>query len=425
MSKVQTVSTTASDPTVAAAAAQFLSPVVLGLQALTVNGKQAHWHVRGANFVGVHELLDTIVAHAGDFADTAAERIVALGLPIDARISAVAAKGSATSVPAGFTQSDELVRAVISDIDAILVDVKAAIDGLDEVDLTSQDVAIEVMRGLDPPTGKPRDPLSWQFQAAMHGRATRTGRADRSNSLWSRCQHGSWFFLPWHRMYLAAFEAVVQHHLGDDDWSLPYWYALDPDRASTAVLPPAFREARADNALFTEHRSVLANGGDPLPDVSGSVTQALEVEVFATDTGVASFGGGERSQPSFFGEEMGAIEDTPHGFVHVVVGNDFDAQGNTVREGWMGSFFTAGLDPIFWLHHANLDRLWQVWLDADPEHRNPPDGDPAWFRTSFRFPAPGGGTRTFRVGDVLDPEALGYTYEDLSVPSTFVTWSSA
>jgi len=149
MSKVQTVSTTASDPTVAAAAAQFLSPVVLGLQALTINGKQAHWHVRGANFVGVHELLDTIVAHAGDFADTAAERIVALGLPIDARITAVAAKGGSTVVPAGFTQSDELVRAVIADIDAILIDTKAAIDGLDEVDLTSQDVAIEIMRGLE------------------------------------------------------------------------------------------------------------------------------------------------------------------------------------------------------------------------------------------------------------------------------------
>ncbi|MFS0852173.1 Dps family protein [Microbacterium sp. 179-I 3D4 NHS] len=149
MSKVQTVSTSASDPTVAAAAAQFLSPVVLGLQALTINGKQAHWHVRGANFVGVHELLDTIVAHAGDFADTAAERIVALGLPIDARAGAVAAKGSSTGVPAGFTQFDELIRAVIADIDAILVDTKAAIDGLDEVDLTSQDVAIEIMRGLE------------------------------------------------------------------------------------------------------------------------------------------------------------------------------------------------------------------------------------------------------------------------------------
>jgi len=149
MSKAQTVSTTASDPTVAAAAAQFLSPLVLGLEALTVNGKQAHWHVRGANFVGVHELLDTIVAHAGDFADTAAERIVALGLPIDARIGTVAEKAGATAVPAGFAQSDEIIRAVISDIDAILADTQAAIDGLDDIDLTSQDVAIEIKRGLD------------------------------------------------------------------------------------------------------------------------------------------------------------------------------------------------------------------------------------------------------------------------------------
>ena len=149
MSNAETITTTSVDPTVAAGAAQFLTPVVLGLQALTLNGKQAHWHVRGANFVGVHELLDVIVDHAGDFADTAAERIVALGLPIDARAAVVAEKAGATQVPAGFTRSDDLVRAVIADIDAILVNVKAAVEGLDEIDLTSQDVAIEIQRGLE------------------------------------------------------------------------------------------------------------------------------------------------------------------------------------------------------------------------------------------------------------------------------------
>jgi starvation-inducible DNA-binding protein len=121
---------------------------VLGLQALTVNGKQAHWHVRGANFVGVHELLDVIVDHAGDFADTAAERIVALGLPIDARAAVVAEKAG-HSGPGRLHASDDLVRAVIADIDAILVNVKAAVEGLDEIDLTSQDVAIEIQRGLE------------------------------------------------------------------------------------------------------------------------------------------------------------------------------------------------------------------------------------------------------------------------------------
>ena len=72
------------------------------------------------------------------------------------------------------------------------------------------------------------------------------------------------------------------------------------------------------------------------------------------------------AEPSFSGDESGLLEDTPHGGVHVLVGNDFDQFGNPVRAGWMGSFFTAGLDPIFWLHHANLDRLWQVWLELDP-----------------------------------------------------------
>ena len=149
MSKAQTVSTTASDPTVAAAAAQFLSPVVLGLEALTVNGKQAHWHVRGANFVGVHELLDTIVAHAGDFADTAAERIVALGLPIDARIQTVGSKATTPSMTAGFQQSDAVIAEVIASIDATLVTVRTAVTELAELDAVSQDVAIEIARGLE------------------------------------------------------------------------------------------------------------------------------------------------------------------------------------------------------------------------------------------------------------------------------------
>jgi starvation-inducible DNA-binding protein len=149
MSNVHTPTSTTVDATFAAATAQFLSPVVLGLEALVVNGKQAHWHVRGSNFVGVHELLDTIVTHAQAWADLAAERIVALGLPIDSRLESVAGKTKPTEVPAGFAPSDVIIRAVIADIDAVLVDLQAAVDGLDESDLSSQDVAIEIKRGLD------------------------------------------------------------------------------------------------------------------------------------------------------------------------------------------------------------------------------------------------------------------------------------
>ncbi|WP_344063209.1 DNA starvation/stationary phase protection protein [Microbacterium pumilum] len=148
MTNTQTTPATSADPTAAAAAAQFLTPVVLGMQALAVNGKQAHWNVRGANFIAIHELLDTLVDHAQDGADLAAERIVALGLPIDARVSAVAAK-TTTAVPAGFTQWEDMIRAVIADMDAVIGDVKTAIDGLDEVDLSSQDIAIQIAESLE------------------------------------------------------------------------------------------------------------------------------------------------------------------------------------------------------------------------------------------------------------------------------------
>jgi starvation-inducible DNA-binding protein len=149
MTEVITTPTSTTSPDVAAAAAQFLSPVVIELQALAVNGKQAHWHVRGANFIGVHELLDLVVDHAQDFADTAAERVVALGLPIDARIQTVAEKTGTAKMPAGFQKSDAMIATIIEQIDVALAVTNKAVKELGEIDATSQDVAIEIARGLD------------------------------------------------------------------------------------------------------------------------------------------------------------------------------------------------------------------------------------------------------------------------------------
>lgn len=209
--------------------------------------------------------------------------------------------------------------------------------------LVAYERAVGRLRALDPATGPPSNPLGWRFLAAMHGLAASNGAPDTSNDLWSNCQHGSWYFLPWHRMYLMAFESIVQDVLEDDRWSLPYWYAIDPDDADKAILPPAFRDGATN--LFTDQRSVPANAGAPLPDLSQSVVDALDADGFSTPDGISTFGGGERSTPSFSGDESGLLEDAPHGAVHVLVGNDYDQSGNLVRGGWMGSFYTAGLDP--------------------------------------------------------------------------------
>ncbi|MGJ9411909.1 Dps family protein [Aeromicrobium sp. CF4.19] len=144
----QAPSALASTHEVAAGAAQFLTPAVHDLEALVVNGKQAHWHVRGGSFAGVHALLDDLVAHAQDFADTAAERVVALGLPLDARLETVAAKATLPPLSDGFQQYEQTIAEVVAQIDAALVTVRAAVTGLDDIDLSSQDVAIEIERGL-------------------------------------------------------------------------------------------------------------------------------------------------------------------------------------------------------------------------------------------------------------------------------------
>ncbi len=51
----------------------------------------------------------------------------------------------------------------------------------------------------------PDDPTSWSYQAAMHGSLTTPER-----KLWNQCQHATWYFLPWHRMFLYYFERIVR-----------------------------------------------------------------------------------------------------------------------------------------------------------------------------------------------------------------------
>ena len=144
-----TVTVAKGDLDRAAGVERYLGPVVRDLVALAVNGKQAHWHVRGANFIGVHEFLDEVVTHAQDGADTVAERIVALGLPVDARIGSVAAQTTTPELAAGFQQSADTVRAIVAQLDAVIATVYAAVKGLDDIDPVSQDIAIAVAQDLD------------------------------------------------------------------------------------------------------------------------------------------------------------------------------------------------------------------------------------------------------------------------------------
>ncbi|MEB4616017.1 Dps family protein [Leucobacter sp. M11] len=138
-----------ANPELAAGVAQLLTPVVQDLIALSVNGKQAHWHVRGANFIGIHELLDQVVDNAREAYDTAAERIVALGLPVDGRLGSVASETRTPALSEGFQNTTTVITEMVAQIDATLATVNRAITELDDVDLVSQDVAIAIAQQLE------------------------------------------------------------------------------------------------------------------------------------------------------------------------------------------------------------------------------------------------------------------------------------
>ena len=119
----------------------------------------------------------------------------------------------------------------------------------------------------------------------------------------------------------------------------------------------------------------------------------------------------------------GSIESLPHNVIHGVIGGVAPGEDpNDWRNfGLMSMPMTAALDPIFWLHHANIDRLWSVWLrDTLEEHVNPDqltwlDG-PA--DRQFVMPQTAQAEWTFVARDVLDTTQppLEYSYDDETAP---------
>jgi tyrosinase len=293
----------------------------------------------------------------------------------------------------------------------------------------------------------PIDPLSWQYQAGIHGYDTGTdpfaddGKprpADAQQQLyWNQCQHFSWYFLPWHRGYLGYFEKIVRSHVvelgGPEDWALPYWNYSDPDTQKAwilrkefrdAVMPPDPTDPRWDgkpNPLSRPCRAVpLENCGEG--DESWKQTgelgigadnvslKCLQVASFFNEVGDGdeSFGGpktGFMHDAQTPAEQVvGQLESTPHGDIHMCV------------NGWMSDFNTAALDPVFWLHHCNIDRLWEVWRGLSNEG-NPTDA--AWLHgQNFRLHDQAAAEVTFTTEQVLETNGTLFTYQyaDISPP---------
>jgi tyrosinase len=79
----------------------------------------------------------------------------------------------------------------------------------------------------------------------------------------------------------------------------------------------------------------------------------------------------------------------------------------------MSAFETAGQDPIFWLHHANIDRIWELWLASGGGRANPTDA--AWRNTPFTFYDETGAQVNLTGAQIVDTAAqLEYRYASAS-----------
>ena len=108
----------------------------------------------------------------------------------------------------------------------------------------------------------------------------------------------------------------------------------------------------------------------------------------------------------------GPVENIPHGPVHIWCGDP----SQPGRED-MGNFYSAGNDPLFYAHHANIDRIWSVWKGLDAR-RHTDLADPDWLDASFLFYDETPKLVRIRVRDVLDTGALRYRYQDAPLPWT-------
>jgi polyphenol oxidase len=233
--------------------------------------------------------------------------------------------------------------------------------------------AYKAMRDLS--ASDPTDPRGFAHQANVH--------CWNCGGVGSTVQvHGSWQFFAWHRAYLYFHERILGKLIGDMDFRLPYW---DWERAAHRKLPPAYSTpADATNALFNGTRFMDANDEVPEEDVSAEV---MEAALTAAD--FDDFGGTASSS--------GIPEGTPHGSVHVDVGGD------------MSTFRNAGKDPIFYAHHANVDKMWSDWNKASSTHDNPTA--PAFLNLTFTFFDENKVWRSITAARLLDHEArLRYVY---------------
>jgi hypothetical protein len=231
-------------------------------------------------------------------------------------------------------------------------------------DIVAMDSALKIMREKNC-----IDPTSWYYQGAIHWvpDTIKDNRLCASyndiNDLrpaWDNCTHTrndkeEIHFLIWHRLYIWHFEKIVRKLSGKKDFALPYWAYTDTDRVeSNRTLHRKFRNSKS--YLYESARFDSLNMGFPITDAE--VSRAFHLNNLFDQKTYVGFGT--------------TIDNGIHGAMHDYIGGAEDTTklypnkitGTLTPVGLMGWVPTAAFDPVFWIHHSNIDRLWAQWTNS-------------------------------------------------------------
>ncbi|KAH0741241.1 hypothetical protein KY290_034284 [Solanum tuberosum] len=290
---------------------------------------------------------------------------------------------------------------------------------VDEEYIAKYNLAISRMKDLD--EKEPDNPLGFKQQANIH--CAYCNDAYRIGGKVLQV-HNSWLFFPFHRWYLYFYERILGKLIDDPTFALPYW---NWDNPKGMRLPPMFD--REGTFLYDERRNPQVRNRTVMDlGTFGDKVDTTEL-LLQTNNLILMYRQMVTNAPCpllFFGaryvlgnniEAPGTIENIPHIPVHIWTGT---VDGSTFPDGKksygedMGNFYSAGLDPVFYCHHGNVDRMWNEWKTLGGKRKDLTQ--PEWLNSEFFFYDENKNPYLVKIGDCLDTKKMGYDYASSPTP---------
>ena len=236
-------------------------------------------------------------------------------------------------------------------------------------------------------------------------------------------------FLPWHREYIRRFELDLQAI--DQRVTLPYWDWTVDNTETSSIWNSDFMggNGRSSDGRVLDGPFAYDAGNwnlniidledpNPGPDLRRKFGTFPNVSTLPTSEQVADtlktipydsppWNGDRNTQPSFRNRLEGWYgAGNIHNRVHLWVAGGSNEDGSD----WGTMLWsTSPNDPVFFLHHCNIDRLWAEWQRQQPTYGYVPNlGGPTGQNVTDPL-YPWGGRTT--IGSVLDYNSLGYIYD--------------